>query len=101
MLRNENPEPKRARRIRAVERAKAHARWVAKHIWAQNPEWQKRAEKIADHLAHCRKPCCNNRRRYEGPTIQELRQWASEQKPLDREFAKVLYDNLWDMYVRS
>lgn len=27
--------------------------------------------------------------------------FASEQKPLEREFEKVLQDNLWDLYIRS
>lgn len=66
-------EPRRARRIRQRLNAKAHARWVAKHIWNQEPDEQKMAERLADHLAHCSKMCCNKRRFWEGPTIQEKR----------------------------
>lgn|SRR5262245_4767890 len=73
----EYPEPRRARRIRDKQRMKAHAHWVAKHIWDQEPEWRRLAEKLADHLAHCKKPCCNRRRHYEGPTMQERRQGES------------------------
>lgn len=69
----EYPEPRRARRIRDKVNAKAHARWVAKYIWGQCPEWQRRAERLADHLAHCNKRCCNRPRRWEGPTVQEKR----------------------------
>lgn len=67
-------EPPRDRRIRERDRMKAKARWLAKHIWRRPPYWQKRAEQIADHLAHCSKPCCNKRRFWDGPTFQEKRE---------------------------
>lgn len=31
--------------------------------------------------------------------IEAIRRWASKQKPLDAASQKILYDNLWDLYV--
>jgi hypothetical protein len=31
--------------------------------------------------------------------VRELREWAAQQKPLDVRSAKVLHDNLWDLYA--
>lgn len=77
------PEPKRARRIRDKQRKKARVRNIAKHCWNSNLDywrsgqdyynWLKQCEQLADNLAHCQKPCCNKRRFYEGPPIQERR----------------------------
>jgi hypothetical protein len=75
-------EPKRARRIRDRQRMKARARSIAKHVWEFGPNrhsrnveayerWLKSCEKLAEHLAHCHKQCCNRRRHTDGPTMQE------------------------------
>lgn len=78
----EYPEPRRARRIRDKQNMKAKARrlfgWVLRdpYLWKSRTEYEAhlhRCEKLADHLAHCSKPCCNKRRFWDGPTIQEKR----------------------------
>ncbi|MFK8252655.1 hypothetical protein [Ancylobacter terrae] len=57
-------EPKRARRRRDLMRMKAKARRVRPY----NP-----SAKDAEHLATCSCWMCCNRRRIDGPTLQELR----------------------------
>ena len=57
---------------------KNKARRIFAHIADSYPPglrqaYMKANEKLADNLAHCNKPCCNKRRAYEGPTIQERR----------------------------
>lgn len=66
-------------------RMRAKVRRIAKSCWDTRLEfwrsgqdranWLKSCELLADNLAHCAKPCCNKRRFYEGPPIQE-RRWA-------------------------
>jgi len=73
------PEPSRARRIRDKQRMKAKARRIWKHIADLYPVGKRQAylkanEKLADHLAHCNRWCCNKRRKHEGPPIQEIRE---------------------------
>lgn len=52
----------------------------------------------------CSQRCCGNPRKWEKGqdrlTVQE-RRFASEQEPLGVEFERVLYDSLWDLYVRG
>jgi hypothetical protein len=82
----EYPEPTRARRIRDKQRMKAKARRVfGQRLGPENfrgrqeyAEWQKANEQLADHPAHCQKPCCNRARDYEGPTMQERRFMAAQ-----------------------
>jgi hypothetical protein len=71
-------EDPRARRIRDKQRMKARARrtfaYVVAHVPpAEQQDFLRRCERLADNLAHCGNPCCNRRRLWEGPTIQEQR----------------------------
>lgn len=75
-------ERRRARRIRDKQRMKARARRLFASVLGDPSLWKSRAdfeehlqrcERLADNLAHCSKRCCNKRRKWEGPTIQERR----------------------------
>lgn len=58
-------EPKRARRRRDIAHMKAKAQRVR--------PWSPRVIKEAEHLAACSCWMCCNRRRIEGPSLQERR----------------------------
>jgi hypothetical protein len=66
---SEFKESKRAQRRHHLIRMKAKARRV--FACYRNEMDLKHFERLANHLAHCRKPCCNRPRRYEGVTLQE------------------------------
>jgi len=63
-------EPKRARRRRDLARMKDKAHRVR--------PWSPRAVKEAEYLAACSCWMCCNRRRIDGPTVQERRAFAVE-----------------------
>lgn len=78
-------ERRRARRIRDKLRMKAKARRTFEQVSVSFPVGERQAflrgcERLADNLAHCRKRCCNKRRFWEGPNMQERRARAKAEE---------------------
>lgn len=94
-METEYKELPRERRRRDHQRMKAKARRIftrgstgGLEFW-RSPEdrdrWLLDCEKLADHLAHCKRRCCNRARDWEGLTRQE-RIWAIATKDINHEF---------------
>lgn len=72
---------KRAIRRHHKNRLKQRVRRIAKNNWAsderieQMEDWLKRCEQLADHLQCCQSRCCANPRNWDGPPIQEIREF--------------------------
>ena len=95
---------------------KAKARRIGKlYLYADSPEerfaYSERWIKWANDLKMCDCWMCARLRKTNGPRPQEykalaywrqdLQEWqelAAKQEPLGEDFARVLYDNLWDLY---
>ncbi len=85
----------RERRRRDKQRMKAKARRIFARTYSMGglefwrsaedrERWLADCQKLADHLAHCRRRCCNRARDWEGPTWQE-RRWVSATKDIDHD----------------
>ena len=74
-MRTSKSEPKRARRRRDLERMKDRAERAFGKI-CKDQIWRERTRRLANHMAHCRKSCCNRPRKHHGPTFQERKNEA-------------------------